>query len=93
MDFRITGNLETSVSGLIVPIPLARLYNMFVHPPSGNWTMAITARHKKSLGTDSANLMDINTENSSDNNANKILLVFDLTCPGAYTSQLDRSAW
>ena len=68
MGIRLTGSLETLVSGLIVPIPLARLYNMFVRPPSDNWTMAIAARHKKSLGTDSADLMDKNAEKSSDNN-------------------------
>ena len=68
MGIHITGNLEILVSGLIIPIPLARLYNMFVHPPSDNRNMAIAARHKKSVGTDSANLMDKNAEKSSDNN-------------------------
>ena len=71
MGIHLTGNLDTLVSGLIVPIPLARLYNMFVYPPSDNWTMAIATRHKKSLGTDSANLMDKNAEKSSDNNGKR----------------------
>ena len=57
MGIRITGKFETLISGLIDPIPLARLYNMFVHPTSDNWIMAVAARHKKSLGPDSANLM------------------------------------
>ena len=56
---------------------------MFVRPSSDNWTMVIAARHKKSLGTNSANFMDKNAEKVQTTMANEILLVFDLTYPEA----------
>ena len=70
IGIRFTGNLESFLSALRVPIPLARWYSTFVLPPSDNRSITFAALHKKSLGTVSEYTLVKYDEKRSDSRVN-----------------------